>query len=282
MLSPDYAAQAAAPATPRAYALLFAPPDRRDALTALYALDVELDAASSPRLEHAVAHTKLGWWRAEVDRLRAGRPEHPISKALHALAGAAPDWALLHERLTGADLRLAAFAPASDAEFDALLYRTHGALQQLAAQIAAGARAPELDRFGALLGRGVGHAEALRDLRQDAADGAPRVPRERLAAAGLAPAALAGPTPPAARAALGALADRGRGALADARASLAPAARPAQSHGLALAALHEQLLDVLARAHYDASERRSAHPLRQLFTAWRAARRARLTLDDAP
>jgi hypothetical protein len=34
-LPPDYAAGAAAPASPRAFALLFSIPDRREALTAL-------------------------------------------------------------------------------------------------------------------------------------------------------------------------------------------------------------------------------------------------------
>src|SRR5512147_2264488 len=109
-LPTDYAAQAAAPATPRAYALLFSLPARRDALTALYAIDAEIGAASSPRIEHGVAHTKLGWWRAEVDRLRGGHPEHPITRALLDAAGRAPDYALLHERLAAADLRLAGFA----------------------------------------------------------------------------------------------------------------------------------------------------------------------------
>jgi phytoene synthase len=271
-LPADYAAQAAAPATPRAYALLFSLPARREALTALYAIDVEIAAASSPRVEHAVAHTKLGWWRAEVDRLRAGRPEHPVSRALHATAGAGPDYALLHERLAAADLRIAGFAPDSDAELDALLYRSHGAVQQLAAQVLAGARSEALATFGALLGRGLGLVETLRDLRQDAVDGAVRLPLQRLQDAGVAPESLAGTTPPSAAPVLQALAARARTAFQGARTALSPDERGAQSHGLVLAALHEQLLDVIAAARWDVSSPRAAHPLRQLWTAWRAAR----------
>jgi phytoene synthase len=271
-LPPDYAAQAAAPASPRAYALLFSSSERRGALTALYAIDAEIDSASSPRLEHGVAHAKLAWWRAEVDRLRGGRPEHPTSKALHASAGNVPDYALLHERLAAADLRLASFAPRSDAELDALLYRSHGALQQLAAQVLAGRRDVVLDDFGAKLGRGIGLVESVRDARQDAADGRLRVPRDALEQAGVAPDALAGPTPAAAAAPLRALAERARGTLVDARNSLPPVERRAQSHGLVLARLHERTLDALAAVAYDVSEPRGVHPLRQLWTAWRTAR----------
>jgi 15-cis-phytoene synthase len=188
--------------------------------------------------------------------------------------GDAPDYALLHERLAAADLRLAHFAPGTDAELDALLYRSHGALQQLAAQVLAGGRGDTLDSFGALLGRGIGLAESIRDLRQDAVDGTPRVPLQRLQDAGLVPESLAGPTPPAAAPALEALAGRARAAFGDARRALASGERAAQSHGLVLAALHEQLLDVIAAARWDVSEPRAAHPFRQLWTAWRAARRA--------
>jgi phytoene synthase len=273
-LPADYAAQAAAPATPRAYALLFSLPARREALTALYAIDVEIAAASSPRLEHAVAHTKLGWWRAEVDRLRAGRPEHPVSRALHATAGADPDYALLHERLAAADLHLAGFAPGTDAELDALLYRSHGALQQLAAQVLAGTRGEALDAFGALLGRGLGLVESIRDLHQDAVDGTVRLPLQRLQDVGVAPDSLAGTTPPSVAPVLEALAARARSALHGARTALSPAELRMQSHGLVLAALHEQLLDVIAAARWDVSVPRAAHPLRQLWTAWRAARHA--------
>lgn len=274
-LPPDYAAQAAAPATPRAYALLFTVPERREALTALYALDAEIAAATS--LEHTVAHTKLGWWRAEVDRLRGGRPEHPISRALHAAAGAAPDYALLHERLAAADLQLASFVPGTDAELDAYAYRTHGALQQLAAQVLAGARSGVLDALGAHLGRGVALTEIVRDVRQDAVDGVLRLPLERLSGARLEPEQLQAATlPPALADVLEALVARARTALEATRAAAAelpPAERRVQSHARVLAALHGALLDRIAQARYDVAQRHTLHPLAQLWTAWRAARR---------
>lgn len=271
-LDADYAAHAAAPASPRAYALLFSARPRREALTALYAIDAEIDAASAPHMEHTVAHTKLGWWRAETDRLRSGRPEHPASRALYEAAGDAPDYALLHERIAAADLRLACFTPSTAHELDALLYRSHGAVQQLAAQVLAGARSAELDRFGALLGRGIGLTDVVRDLRQDVIDGAPRIPADAIAAApgALDNAHLAGDH---LRPLLEPLTERARAALAEARQALTARDRAAQSHGYVLAALHDALLDSIRAARFDVSSRRAVHPLRQLWIAWRAARR---------
>lgn len=273
-LSTEYAAVAAPPASPRAYALLFAAPDAREALTALYAVDAEIAQATARHVEHSVAHTKLTWWRGEVDRLQADRPEHPITRALRDCAPRAADYGLLHERLAAADLRLAGFAPGTPTELDALLYRSHGALQQLAAQLQGGAETPALMGFGAHLGRGLGLVDAIADLRQDAVDGVPRVPLDALSAVGIEPEALARvPLPAALAPVLGTLAARARQSLDDALAALPATARRAQTHGRILAALHRALLDELARAHFDVTTRRTVHPLRQLWRAWRTATR---------
>lgn len=131
----------------------------RPALEALVAIERELRLATRPGIEHSVAHAKLGWWRAEVERLCARVPQHPLTRTLHGYAGGAPDWALLHERLAAADLALGGALPANDTALEAYLYRSHGALCQLGAQLLAGGRSDSLSRFGALLGRGLGLAE---------------------------------------------------------------------------------------------------------------------------
>lgn len=221
-------------------ALIFAGRDGRPALEALAAIDGELHAATRPGIEHTVAHAKLAWWRGEVDRLAAGRPEHPLTRALRAAAGDAPDYRLLHERLTAADFALVGFGPASPAEWDALLARSHGALEQLGAEALAGRRDPALAAFGLALGRGLGLLEA--------AEGATGEERATL---------LAG-------------AER---ALASATASLPAGLRAAQAPGLvrlALADARRRRL-VLGRPPEPA-------PLLQLWLAWRAARRARLEI----
>lgn len=220
-----------------ALALAFAGSAARARLEPLYAIDAEIAAAVRPGIEHSVAHAKLAWWRGEVDRLAAGRPEHPLARALHARAGSAPRYERLHERLTAADFTLVGFAPATAAELEALVARSHGALQSLAAEALAGDANPALADFGAALGRGLGLAAAL------AAPGAP----------------LAGPLERAP------LLARARESLEQARARLPAALRPAQAHGLVRAALVEARL-----------LRPDPSPLSQLWLAWRTARRARL------
>src|SRR5690606_32272031 len=51
-------------------------------ITALYALCRELDDTVDEISEPDVARIKLAWWRSELDKLFAGKPEHPVTKAL--------------------------------------------------------------------------------------------------------------------------------------------------------------------------------------------------------
>lgn len=66
------------------YSFLFLPPERRRAITALYAYCREVDDVVDECTDAAVARTKLVWWRDEVARLYAGTPEHPVTQALSA------------------------------------------------------------------------------------------------------------------------------------------------------------------------------------------------------
>ena len=64
------------------YSFLFLPPDRRRAITALYAFCREVDDVVDEIEDQQVARTKLAWWRNEVANLFAGRPQHPVTRAL--------------------------------------------------------------------------------------------------------------------------------------------------------------------------------------------------------
>lgn len=64
------------------YSFLFLPDVRRRAITALYAFCREVDDVVDEASDPSVARTTLQWWRAEVDRLYDGTPEHPVSRAL--------------------------------------------------------------------------------------------------------------------------------------------------------------------------------------------------------
>ncbi len=120
------------PGSLRYFAVLYAPEPARPLLQALYAFEAEIrDTVRAT--SHDVSHTRLQWWRGEVDRLVAGRPDHPVTRALLPLRAAGADVSLLHEAMAAADFDLARVAPNDAREVAALAFRSHGSIQSLAA-----------------------------------------------------------------------------------------------------------------------------------------------------
>src|SRR5690606_40892402 len=64
------------------YAFLFLPPERRRAITALYAFCREVDDVVDECTEPSVARMKLAWWRSQVEDMFRGKAEHPVMQAL--------------------------------------------------------------------------------------------------------------------------------------------------------------------------------------------------------
>lgn len=64
------------------YAFLFLPPPRRAAITAFYAFCREVDDVVDEATDPGVAAAKLQWWRKETGEAFAGRPSHPVMRAL--------------------------------------------------------------------------------------------------------------------------------------------------------------------------------------------------------
>jgi 15-cis-phytoene synthase len=69
------------------YAFLFLPAPRRAAITAFYAFCREVDDVVDEVADPSVAANKLQWWRGEVAAAYAGRPSHPVMKALMPCTG---------------------------------------------------------------------------------------------------------------------------------------------------------------------------------------------------
>jgi len=64
------------------YSFLFLPTEQRRAIVALYAFCREVDDVVDRVGDPGVARAKLEWWREEIERLYAGRPLHPVTRAL--------------------------------------------------------------------------------------------------------------------------------------------------------------------------------------------------------
>ena len=83
-MTPDQYCQqkAAASGSSFYYSFLFLPPERRRAITALYAFCREVDDVVDEAADENVARIKLAWWRTEIGQLFKGNPQHPVTKAL--------------------------------------------------------------------------------------------------------------------------------------------------------------------------------------------------------
>ena len=64
------------------YSFMFLPPERRQAITALYAFCREVDDVVDECHDVQVAQAKLDWWRNEVRQVYGGQPQHPVGQAL--------------------------------------------------------------------------------------------------------------------------------------------------------------------------------------------------------
>jgi 15-cis-phytoene synthase len=272
-MSDDPLQRGTPPGSLRYFAVLYAPGAARTLLSALYAFEAEIrDTARAST--HDVAHTRLQYWRGEVDRLVAGKPGHPVTQALRPLQECGADLSLLHEVLVAADIDLAQVAINDEDELAALAFRAAGAVQTLAA--VASRNSPQLTdserEFARRLGAAVAEVEWMRDLRGDAVAGRLRLPLDALSSAGLEPANLLHEPMPASLAQLLAARKARLGTELQALGNvLDRAGRSVQRQGLVLAALHARLLDRVDHSAGIARTRAEVPPWTRFWTAWRTA-----------
>lgn len=69
------------------YSFMFLPPERRQAITALYAFCREVDDVVDECHDLSLAQAKLAWWRQELGRVYSGTPTHPVGFALQDVVG---------------------------------------------------------------------------------------------------------------------------------------------------------------------------------------------------
>jgi phytoene synthase len=165
-------------------------------LAPLFGIEMEINAALQPGLEHSVAHVRMAWWAEEVQRLRAGHALHPLTRALLAqcaattgTATAGPDVGGLVDIATW-DLANATFD--TRRELSGYCERWASAVIQLA--VACGA--PDLpvhtaQQFTQGAGAALCELEMLVCLQHAARLGRLRLPLDELPTLGFAPGDLA-------------------------------------------------------------------------------------------
>jgi phytoene synthase len=253
------------------YSFLFLPPERRRAITALYAYCREIDDAVDETADSTVAAAKLDWWQGEVERLFAGAPQHPVTRALAPHLAA---YGLTRERLLlvlegmRVDLAQNRFL-----DFPSLARYCHlvaGVVGEMAAGIF-GASGEATLTYARQLGLALQLVNILRDVGEDARRGRIYLPQDDMRRFGVRPAdVLAGRYVEGFEPLMRFQADRARAAFAAALSALPPADLRAQRPGLIMAAIYASLLEEIERDGFRVLHQHvGLTPLRKLAIAWR-------------
>jgi len=253
------------------YSFLFLPPERRRAITALYAFCREVDDVVDECSEPQLAHAKLAWWRAEIANLFAGNPQHPVTRALAPAIG---QFGISSERLNeiiaGMEMDLTQTRYLDFAALERYCYHVAGAVGLLAAAIF-GYRDARTLEYARQLGTAFQLTNIIRDVGEDARKSRIYLPLEDLRRHGVSAAdILARRHSEAFVALMREQARRAESFYARAMQALPAVDRRAQRPGLIMAAIYRALLSEIERDGFKVlAQRVSLTPMRKLWIAWK-------------
>jgi phytoene synthase len=251
------------------YSFLFLPPERRRAITALYAFCREVDDVVDECQDPSIAAAKLSWWRMEVTRLYEGKPEHPVCQALQAVL---PKFSLPQEQLLeiidGMEMDLTQTRYLDFKGLSLYCYRVASVVGLLAAEIF-GYTDRKTQKYAHDLGMAFQLTNIIRDVGEDARRGRIYLPIEDLQqfdvkAADILNARYSDNF----RRLMEFQIARAEQYYEQAFANLPAMDRRAQRPGLVMAAIYRALLDEIRRDGCQVlSQRTSLTPLRKLWLA---------------
>ncbi len=253
------------------YSFLFLPPDRRQAITALYAFCREVDDVVDECADPQIAHTKLAWWRSELEAMQLGKPTHPVTTALApAVARYKLSPALMGEIIAGMAMDLHHQGYASFDDLKLYCYRVAGVVGLLAAEIFGYEDRATLG-YANDLGTAFQLTNIIRDVGEDARRGRIYLPRDEMEQFGVQPEdILEARYSDNFRRLMEFQIQRAERYYEHAYAQLPAQDRRAQRAGLMMAAIYRTLLDEIRRDGCRVLDRRIAlTPLRKLWIAWR-------------
>jgi phytoene synthase len=257
------------------YSFLFLPPQRRRAITALYAFCREVDDVVDECVDPGLARTRLAWWRSELASTYAGRPGHPVTQSLaEAVRTFSLPQELLAEIIDGMEMDLVQNRYADFKALHLYCYRVASTVGLLAAEIF-GYEDRHTLKYAHDLGLAFQLTNIIRDVGEDARRGRIYLPAEEMARFGVtAEDILRARSSDAFRTLMAFQIERAEHHYAQAFAQLPARDRRAQRPGLVMAAIYRTLLDEIRRDGCRVLERRVAlTPVRKLWIAWRAWRK---------
>ena len=253
------------------YSFLFLPPERRHAITALYAFCREVDDVVDECTEPQLAHAKLGWWRAEIAGLYAGNPQHPVTNALkphlekfHIAAER------LNEIIAGMEMDLTQSRYLDFTGLERYCYHVAGAVGLLAAGIF-GYRDRRTLEYAKSLGTAFQLTNIIRDVGADARNNRIYLPMDELKRFGV-PAAdvFQAKFSEEFKSLMTFQARRAESFYQQAMQTLPAVDRRSQRAGLIMAAIYRATLFEIERDGFKVLDRRtSLTPLRKLWIAWK-------------
>ena len=253
------------------YSFLFLPPERRRAITALYAIFREVDDIVDEGLDPQVAAAKLAWWRNEVANLFGGKPQHPVARALEPhLKSFNITSDRLNQIIDGMEMDLRQTRYLDWTGLERYCFHVAGVVGLLAASIF-GYRDERTLEYAKNLGIAFQLTNIIRDVGEDARKNRVYLPVEDLQRFGV-PAAdvLQSKETPAFRSLMEFEAQRALSYYEKALAALPMADRRSQRPGLIMAAIYRTLLNEIQREGFQVLTRRtSLTPLRKFWIAWR-------------
>jgi len=253
------------------YAFLFLPPERRRAITALYAFCREVDDAVDESTDAQLAHAKLAWWRQEIAGLFAGNPQHPVTRALQpALAPFGITAGRLNEIIDGMEMDLTQTRYLDFVGLERYCYHVAGVVGLLAAGIFGYKDARTLD-YAKNLGTAFQLTNIIRDVGEDARKNRIYLPMEDLQRFHVTAADILNARRGEAFVALMRFqVERAQSYYDKALAALPATDRRAQRPGLIMAAIYRALLVEIEHEGFQVlRQRTSLTPLRKLWLAWK-------------
>jgi phytoene synthase len=183
-MSGDLGQPAAPPAgTARWYAWLFTPQHARDTVALLFGLESEWRSIVTSSIDHGVAHLKLHWWREEVQRLQAGVPRHPLTRAVATSMSNAGDLCdPLADLLTSLELQFAEVAIDDESQLDRYLALAAGLARAMTVAVSDRPSDPVALQIGSGIGEAVTGVQVVGDWRHAPANEPGRAAMLRLAA----------------------------------------------------------------------------------------------------
>lgn len=253
------------------YAFLFLPPERRKAITALYAFCREVDDVVDEVSEESVARMKLVWWRTQVDQLFQGHAQHPVMQALMPH---------IHTYDLKAEHMLAVI-DGMEMDLEKARYETWDELKNYSWHVASvvglmsarifGQTQPQTSDYAEKLGLAFQLTNIIRDVGDDARRGRIYLPQEDLERFKIRNTEILDHQHSERFEALMQFqTERVKRLYQEALQALPEADRRAQRPGLLMAAIYHALLNEIAHDRWHVLEQRIAlTPIRKLWLAWK-------------